>query len=504
MKRYFFDVNLVLDLLLQRQPHVAVVDRVYDSLIAANQPIYLSSSSLHQIDYLVSLGLKRGGIPLAKKQPLLDEFYRHVQVVKTPDVDYREIDVEDSLIEASARTIPDACILTRDRAFLARSSLTLSPEEFLRANWRDEGSVPFLDLQAPHLELRAELDAAIDRVLNSGWYILGPEVEAFEQEFAAYCETAHCVGVANGLDALHLALRALGVDSGDEVIVPSNTYIATWLAVSQCGATPVPVEPDERTYNIDPSRIEAAITPRTKAILPVHLYGQPADLDPILDLARQGGLKVLEDAAQAHGARYKGQRIGGHGDAVAWSFYPGKNLGALGDGGAVTTNDPEVAERLRVLRNYGSSVKYVNEVQGFNSRLDPLQAAILRVKLRHLDDWNARRRRIAAAYLDGLAGTDLTLPQVPDWAEPVWHLFVVRHPRRDALQQRLTEAGIGVLIHYPIPPHRQDAYSGLGFSPEAFPLASRMANEVLSLPIGPQCSMDQVTKVMARIRSMLF
>jgi len=299
---------------------------------------------------------------------------------------------------------------------------------------------------------------------------------------------------------LYLALRAMGVGPGDEVIVPSNTYIATWLAVSQCGATPVPVEPLESTYNIDPARIEAAITQATRVILPVHLYGQPADLDPILALARKHGLRVLEDAAQAHGARYKSQRIGAHGDAVAWSFYPGKNLGALGDGGAVTTNDPKLAERIRVLRNYGSRVKYVNEVRGVNSRLDPLQAAVLRVKLRHLDSWNARRQALAAGYLSGLAhNTTLTLPQVPDWADPVWHLFVIRHPQRDALAQRLAEAGIGSLIHYPIPPHRQQAYADAGFAAGAFPLAEAMAGEVMSLPIGPHLSAVQATHVNSEV-----
>lgn len=355
--------------------------------------------------------------------------------------------------------------------------------------------IPFLDLKAPHIELRNEIDEAIKRVLDSGWYILGPEVDAFETEYAAYCESEHAIGVANGLDALHLALLAVGVGPGDEVIVPSNTYIATWLAVSQCGATPVPVEPDEATYNIDPARIEAAITPLTKVILPVHLYGQPADLDPILEIARRHGLKVLEDGAQAHGARYKGKRLGGHGDAVAWSFYPGKNLGALGDGGAVTTNDPDIADRIRMLRNYGSRVKYVNEVRGYNSRLDPIQAAVLRVKLQHLDAWNARRRTIAAHYLETLKHQKLTLPHVPDWAEPVWHLFVVRHAQRGALQQRLTEAGIGTLVHYPIPPHKQDAYAEQGFPPEAFPLASRIADEVLSLPIGPHLQMIDVENI---------
>ena len=363
--------------------------------------------------------------------------------------------------------------------------------------------IPFLDLKAPHVELRTEIDAAIARVLDSGWYILGPEVEAFEAEFAGYCQADHAIGLANGLDALHLALRAMDVGPGDEVIVPSNTYIATWLAVSQCGATPVPVEPDPATHNIDPARIEAAITPRTRVILPVHLYGQPADLDPILAIARKHGLRVLEDGAQAHGARYKGRRIGGHGDAVAWSFYPGKNLGALGDGGAVTTNDAQIADRLRVLRNYGSRVKYVNEVQGCNSRLDPLQAAVLRVKLAHLDDWNARRTVLAQAYLDGLRDTGLVLPHVPDWAQPAWHLFVVRHRQRDDLQRALTEAGIGSLIHYPIPPHKQQAYAEAGYPADAFPLASQLAGEVLSLPMGPQLLNEQARVVVAAVRNVV-
>ncbi|OYZ76251.1 MULTISPECIES: DegT/DnrJ/EryC1/StrS family aminotransferase [unclassified Polaromonas] len=346
--------------------------------------------------------------------------------------------------------------------------------------------IPFLDVGAAYKELKPEIDIAIERVLASGWYILGPEVEAFEVEYAAYCEANHAIGVANGLDALYLALLAMGVGQGDEVIVPSNTYIATWLAVSQCGATPVPVEPVEATYNIDPERIEEAITSRTKVILPVHLYGQPVDLDSILEIARKHGLLVLEDGAQAHGALYKGRRIGAHGDAVAWSFYPGKNLGALGDGGAVTTNNPEIADRIRVLRNYGSRVKYVNEVRGVNSRLDPIQAAVLRVKLRALDEWNARRGRIAQQYLNGLAGSGLILQQVPEWAEPVWHLYVVRHPDRDLLVQRLNEAGVGTMIHYPIPPHFQQAYAEMSLNFRSFRITEKLAGEIFSLPIGPQ------------------
>lgn len=355
--------------------------------------------------------------------------------------------------------------------------------------------IPFLDLGAAYRELQAEIDAAVARSLASGYYIGGPEVESFEEEFATYCSAAHAVGVANGLDALHLALRAMDVGPGDEVIVPSNTYIATWLAVSQCGATPVPVEPDARTYNIDSALIEAAITPATRVILPVHLYGQPADMDPILAIARKHGLRVLEDGAQAHGARYKGQRLGAHGDAVAWSFYPGKNLGAMGDGGAVTTNDPQLADRISVLRNYGSRVKYVNEVQGYNSRLDPLQAAILRVKLAHLDEWNARRSAIAACYQQGLADCDLTLPHVADWAEPAWHLYVVQHPERDALQKQLADVGVGTLIHYPIPPHLQQAYASAGYMRGQFPVAEKIADQCLSLPIGPHFAMEKILRV---------
>jgi dTDP-4-amino-4,6-dideoxygalactose transaminase len=356
-------------------------------------------------------------------------------------------------------------------------------------------TIPFLDLKAAYVEAKADVDAAIARVLDSGWYILGAEVDAFEAEYAAWCGAAHCVGVANGLDALHLALRALGVGPGDEVIVPSNTYIATWLAVSQCGAVPVPVEPDPATYNLDPARIEAALTKRTKAILPVHLYGQAADMDAIIAIARRHGLVVLEDAAQAHGATYKGRRVGAHGDAVAWSFYPGKNLGAYGDAGAVTTNDPAVADRLRVLRNYGSRVKYVNEVQGWNSRLDPLQAAALRAKLPYLEAWNARRAALAAAYADALADTALVLPQVPAWAGPAWHLYVVRVAERERVQQKLAAHGIGTLIHYPIPPHLQAAYADCGHARGSQPLAEAMADDVLSLPMGPHLDPSAIATI---------
>ena len=361
--------------------------------------------------------------------------------------------------------------------------------------------IPFLDLRAVTAAQGPELAEAFQRVLASGWFILGEEVAAFEREYSAFTGAEHCVGVANGLDALSLSLRALGIGAGDEVIVPSNTYIATWLAVTHVGAVPVPVEPVEASYNIDPERIAAAITPRTRAIMPVHLYGQPADLDPILAVARAHDLRVIEDAAQAHGARYKGQRLGTHGDVVAWSFYPGKNLGALGDGGAVTTDDAALAEHIRTLRNYGSQTKYHNEVVGWNSRLDELQAAFLRVKLTGLDTDNARRAAIARAYLDALPADRLRLPITPNWAEQAWHLFVVRHPNRDAFAARLRAAGVATVIHYPIPPHLQPAYADLGIAPAALPLAEAIHREVISLPIGPTMTDDEVTHVIAAVRA---
>lgn len=364
-------------------------------------------------------------------------------------------------------------------------------------------SIPFLDLGSQHAEIRDGLQEAFDRVLDSGQYILGDEVIRFEKDFAAYCEAKDCVGVGTGLDALHLILRAYEIGDGDEVIVPSNTYIATWLSVSHAGATPIPVEPDERNYNIDPARIEAAITPRTKAIIAVHLYGQPADMDAINNIARNYGLRVIEDAAQAHGARYKGSRVGSLGDAAGFSFYPGKNLGAIGDGGAVTTDDAALAEKVRALRNYGSHIKYHNEVKGFNSRLDELQAAFLRAKLGKIDEWNEKRKRLAAEYLHQLRDQNIGLPQVLDGFDPVWHLFVVRTPRRDAVQAYLSAQGIGTMIHYPIPPHLQPAYEELGIVPGSLPIAETIHQEVLSLPMGPHLSEEGIGMVVSAVKDSL-
>lgn len=360
--------------------------------------------------------------------------------------------------------------------------------------------IPFLDLKAPYEELKIELDAAYQRVMNSGWYINAGEVEAFEREFAEYCEAEHCIGVGNGLDALYLILRAYGIGSGDEVIVPAHTFIATWLAVSNCGATPVPVDPDGSTYNIDPARIEAAITPRTRAIMPVHLYGQAADMDAINLIAQKYGLKVIEDAAQAHGAKYKGRRVGTLGDAAGFSFYPGKNLGAYGDAGAVVTNDPALAIKVRMLGNYGSVEKYHHGIAGVNSRLDELQAALLRVRLSRLDEWNRRRRKVAQTYLNKLAGiNELQLPGIADWAEPVWHLFVVQHPNRDVLQSHLKQNGVQTAIHYPIPPAQSGAYKQV--LPPVKLGSVAMADRLLSLPMGPHLKEDDVERVIACMKA---
>jgi len=364
-------------------------------------------------------------------------------------------------------------------------------------------NVPFLDLKSVHAEIAQELDAAYRRVMDHGSFIMGPELEAFEAEFAAYCGVAHCIGVGNGLEALHLALLAKGIGAGDEVLVPAHTFVATWLAVSHCGARPVPVPCDPRSYTLDPARLEAALTARTKAVIPVHLYGQPADMDPINEIAGRRGLFVLEDAAQSHGALYKGNPCCGLGDAAGTSFYPGKNLGALGDGGAVLTNDPSLAHQIRRLRNYGSEKKYVHQDRGFNSRLDELQAAFLRVKLTHLDAWNGRRRALAEQYDAALGGCEgLITPFVPSWAMPVWHLYVVRTPRRDMLKAALKAKGIDTLIHYPTVPQAQACYTGLP-SHESCGEAQAIANELLSLPMSPALTDEQAEAVIAAVKSFM-
>jgi dTDP-4-amino-4,6-dideoxygalactose transaminase len=331
---------------------------------------------------------------------------------------------------------------------------------------------------------------------------LGPELAAFESEYARFAGTGHCVGVANGLEALQMILIAAGIGPGSEVIVPSNGYIAAWLAVTHVGARPVPCEPRPDTYNLDPDRIDALVTGRTKAILPIDLYGQTADMPAIMTAARRRGLFVVEDGAQSHGATCHGRPAGSLADAAGISFYPSKNLGAFADAGAVTTDDPALAEKLRALRNYGSKERYKNDCIGLNSRLDELQAAALRVKLRHLREWNARRSALAGRYRARLEGLgDIELPAVPEWALPVWHLYVVRSQRRDALREYLSQRDIGTQIHYPIPPHLSGAYASLGWKAGDFPIAERLSKEVLSLPIGPHVSPDAVDCVCDAIAS---
>jgi dTDP-4-amino-4,6-dideoxygalactose transaminase len=365
--------------------------------------------------------------------------------------------------------------------------------------------VPILELKPTYLELQKELDLAYHRVMLSGRYLLGAETEAFESEYAAYVGSKHCITVGNGLDAIRIALEANGIGAGDEVIVPAHTFIATWLAVNQSGAKPIGVDVQQFSGNLNVSLLEGVLNPRTKAIIAVHLYGQPADMDPISKFAAKHRLIVIEDSAQAHGARYRERMCGSLGHAAAFSFYPGKNLGAFSDGGAITTSDDEVARKARLLRNYGSEKRYYHDVAGINSRFDELQAAFLRVKLRKLDEWNARRSAIAGQYLSAFgseaAPSSISLPTVPSWSSPVWHLFVVRHPQRDALQAHLASEGIQTIIHYPIPPHLSGAYADSIAQPQgSFPVAEQLANEVLSLPIGPHLTQQEVTAVIAAVQ----
>lgn len=357
-------------------------------------------------------------------------------------------------------------------------------------------NIPFLSLAPAHSAIKSDILAAFEKFYDSGWYVLGENIKKFEAEYAAFNQVAHCSGVSNGLDALHIALKTLGIGAGDEVIVPSNTYIATALAVSYVGAAPVFVEPDLRTYNIDPQKIEAAITPRTKAIMPVHLYGQACEMEAIMDIAQKHHLYVVEDNAQSQGASFHGKLTGSWGQINGTSFYPGKNLGALGDAGAVTTNDAALAQTAMVLRNYGSQKKYYNKVIGHNMRLDEVQAAFLSIKLKHLPEWTHQRQEIAGWYNEALRGIpDLILPEVAEGATHVYHLYVVRHPQRDRLQHYLTKQGVGTLIHYPVPPHLQEAYAHLGFKKGDFPIAEEIADSCLSLPMWPGMTKEMVTNV---------
>ena len=363
--------------------------------------------------------------------------------------------------------------------------------------------VPFLDLKSLYKDQKEEFDTQTLNFFQSGYYIGGKEVESFETSFAKYTSSKFCVGVANGFDALRLALKAIDIKNGDEIIVPSHTFIATWLAVTECGGIPIPVEVNEQTYNLDASIIANSITNKTKAIIPVHLYGQPADIDQICDIARKNNLYVIEDAAQAHGARYKNKSIGSHGDIVAWSFYPGKNLGAFGDAGAITTNNENLAEKVKIIGNYGSSEKYVNDILGCNSRLDPIQATALKIKLNTLDKYNKRRKKVAEIYIKNICSNKVILPTVPDWSDPVWHLFCIRVANRDEVQSKLRGLGIETLIHYPIPPHLQNAYRHLNFHRGSYPISEKISDEILSLPISPLIADNEVEYVIDSINNIL-
>lgn len=361
--------------------------------------------------------------------------------------------------------------------------------------------IPLVDLRAQYRAVAPEVDAAMRQVLERADFILGEEVEAFESEFAAYCEAPYAVGLDSGISALELGMRALGIGHGDEVLTPANSFIASSSAISFAGATPIWVDVDPRTYNLDPDAARAALSSRTKAIMPVHLYGQPADMDPILAFAREHRLKVIEDACQAHGARYAGRRVGSFGDVAAFSFYPGKNLGAYGDGGALVTHDEQLAERVRVMRNYGQRRKYEHADLAWNRRLDTLQAAVLRVKLRRLDDWNAARRRHAAVYDELLAEAGVTPPVVAPDREHVYHLYVVETAERDAMLASLREQGIGAGLHYPIPIHLQEAYLERGCGRGTFPVTETAASRVLSLPMYPELTGDQLERVAGAVRA---
>jgi dTDP-4-amino-4,6-dideoxygalactose transaminase len=360
--------------------------------------------------------------------------------------------------------------------------------------------IPFLSFESSNKQIKSEILSSFEHFFDSSWYVLGEQVKRFEGEYATFNNVEYCIGVSNGLDALHIALKALGIGNGDEVIVPSNTYIATALAVSYVGATPVFVEPDINTYNIDPSKIEAAITSKTKAIMPVHLYGQACEMESIMAIAKKHNLFVVEDNAQSQGASYKGKLTGSWGNINGTSFYPGKNLGALGDAGAVTTDDIELAEKASVLRNYGSEKKYYNEVVGFNMRLDECQAGFLSVKLKYLKEWTMQRQEIAQWYHEALKNIDdLILPSVDENATHVYHVYLVRTQHRDKLQKYLTDNGIGTLIHYPVPIHLQNAYRHLGFKKGDFPVAEEIAETCLSLPVWPGMKQSEVNFIAEKI-----
>jgi dTDP-4-amino-4,6-dideoxygalactose transaminase len=510
VQNILLDINIILDCYDKERLACSPESKAAFELVKNSElyQAYLSSASLDNLEFLKNRALKQNypKATSAFRQKLvvlfIKELLSYLNFAKTPsyiDIDFD--DIEDSLIIASAKAI-NAKVITRNLGMIQKyPNIALSADDFIKQHQETISSISFLDLKAIQQVLGSELEQAFDRSFNSGWYIQGNEVKQFEQEFAAFCGTQHCIGVANGLDALILIIRAykeLGImQEGDEIIVPANTYIASILAISENRLLPVLIEPDINTYNINPALIEAKITAKTKAILAVHLYGQTAAMSEINILAKKYNLKVIEDSAQAHGAIYQGKRAGNLGDASGFSFYPGKNLGALGDAGAVTTNDDQLAEVIRALGNYGSHTKYENVYQGINSRLDEIQAAFLRVKLKYLDENSEKRRKIADYYLENIDNKNIILPTVTNRTSHVWHLFVIRSQNRAKLQKYLLDNGIQTLIHYPIPPHKQAAYKS--WNNLNYPVTELIHKEVLSLPMSPQLnkiSLDQTIHVL--------
>jgi dTDP-4-amino-4,6-dideoxygalactose transaminase len=502
---FILDNNIIIDILSEARSQKFINSlKALDRIRQLSYKAYISSSSLDNIEFTLFKEIKAHNNFFNQEilriaHIAMKDFLQKVQIAKTPS--YIEIDfddIEDSQIIASAKAI-NAVVITRDVKMIEKyPSLAVHPDDFSDYIEKSQAKhIPFLDLKSLNAQYFNEYEKAFDTVVNSGWYIQGNECKAFEEEFAYYCGTKHAIGIANGLDALILILRAykeMGVMSdGDEVIVPSNTYIASILAISQNNLVPVLVEPDLMTYLIDPAKIEEKITVKTKAILPVHLYGQTCDMDAISTIATKYNLKVIEDSAQSHGAYFGVKRSGNLGDASGFSFYPGKNLGALGDGGAVTTNDDELAGVIRALGNYGSHKKYENLYQGVNSRLDEMQAAMLRVKLRFLDDEIDKRRKIADYYLQNIKNDTIILPMVRTSDNHVWHLFVIRTHNRDDLQKYLNDNGVQTLIHYPIPPHKQQAYQE--WNTKSYPVSEQIHAEVLSLPISGVQSLAETNKI---------
>lgn len=508
--KYIWDNNICLDFLLNRTTVNPLVFKLYNAFAENKLNIFIGSSQLHNIQYMFYKTCKLyKTLTVEKSKCIWNDFLSKIEVIKTPaylDNSHPLMgqDIEDYLIAISAQTI-EAKIITRDLEFLKNCKEALSPEDAIKEiEAPNKELIKFLDLKAVNFPIRVEIEKAIDRVLTSGWYLLGNEVKSFESEYAAFCGTKHCIGVANGLDALRLILKAymeMGIMSeGDEVIVPTNTYIASILAITDNRLTPVLVEPDISTYNIDPYKIEKKITPRTKAIMMVHLYGRNAMHPEISKLTEKYQLKLIEDSAQAHGAKYNNLIAGGIGNASGHSFYPGKNLGALGDAGAVTTNDDHLAEVVRTLANYGSKTKYKNYYQGLNSRLDEIQAAVLRTKLKHLQADNQKRREIANTYLQSINHPEIILPEIPEKPEShIWHVFAIRTRHRDQLQNFLTQNNIQTIIHYPIPPHKQQAYKN--WNNLSFPISEQIHQEVLSLPISPVMDSKEIKEIVKSINS---